>query len=117
MTTVLFQRWGRQYRRLYLTNETVNILKALNCGNETYKSALFDRQFVKVLMKDVFKDITTWQPNTILSCERLNFIKGMLNPFVINRIIIIMYNFTRTTSLCDVIQFIYCYSRVLHTQN
>lgn len=75
MSSVI-QRWGRQYGSIFLTNDTLKILKALNTGNASYKSDLFDRQFVKMMMKDLFGEIENWSPESKLDQSKIDFIKG-----------------------------------------
>lgn len=77
------QRWGRHYinASVYLTNDVVNVLNALNTGNEMYRSELFDRNLVKVLMKNVFSYVATGRPNVILDGEKTDFIRDKVYYF------------------------------------
>lgn len=77
MLVLFFQKWGRQYFTvgIYLKQNAVNVLTALNHGTAEYQSTSYDRKFVKTVMQEVFgsHQLTT---ETHLEPAKIEFVKG-----------------------------------------
>lgn len=61
---------------VFVKQETVNVLIALNTGEATYRSASYDKQFLKTLMEDIFGN-----EELSMGCEldsrKVAFVKGI----------------------------------------
>lgn len=63
---------------MFLKQETVNVLTALNTGQMAYQSILYDKKFIKTIMDDIFGG----EPVTALdelNPRKVEFIKGREN--------------------------------------
>lgn len=73
------QRWGRNYytARIFVKQDTVNVLLALNNGDPVYQSVFYDKKFIKTLMQDIFggQQLTA---DSHLDPSKIKFMEGKM---------------------------------------